>query len=232
MTRDEAVQKIKKCLALAASDNPGEREAALRQAHKLMELHALDLGDVHAAEAHAARVSAKCVTVPDWLTRLANACARAFGVRSVTWRAGRGSSLLSDFDFVGCGAGAELAAYAFEVLRRQLERERRRHVGGLSARCKPATKRRRGDEFAHGFVDGVERVVRAFAGCSPAQAGAIDAFIRRYYPGLYKQEIGGGKGGARDANSRTAGRQAGSQAQLHRAVDGADASPRRLGGAG
>ena len=36
-SRERALEKIKKCLALAESPNPNEAESALRQARKLME---------------------------------------------------------------------------------------------------------------------------------------------------------------------------------------------------
>ena len=41
MTRDEAIAKIKKCLALGRSAQPHEAGAAMRQAQKLMQAHSI-----------------------------------------------------------------------------------------------------------------------------------------------------------------------------------------------
>lgn len=49
--RARAMDKIKKCIALAQSSNPHESEAAMRQARKLMEKYRLEISDVHATEA-------------------------------------------------------------------------------------------------------------------------------------------------------------------------------------
>lgn len=43
-------EKIRKCLALAASPNPGEAETAMRHAKKLMAKYGLDSVDIAIAE--------------------------------------------------------------------------------------------------------------------------------------------------------------------------------------
>ena len=46
MDQEKIIDKIKKCLALAKSDNPHEAATALRQAQKLMEQHNLTEQDI------------------------------------------------------------------------------------------------------------------------------------------------------------------------------------------
>lgn len=224
MTRNEAIEKIRKCLALAQSDNPGEREAALRQANKLMAQHAVEMADVHAAAVECERIGTGVVQVPAWMHRLAGACARAFDCDLLVRQVPRGLGVLglkSDFDFIGIGPAAGIASYAYEVLLAQLERERTAHVAGLSRRCKMATKRRRGDEFAHGFVDGVRAIVNQFAGRTPEADRAIEAYTRQHYHSVQTKPVSRGRQLARDAGSRSDGHAAGSAAQLHHGV-GAD----------
>lgn len=50
-SRERALEKIKKCLALAESTNPNEAESALRQARKLMEKYQLEMSDVDSSRA-------------------------------------------------------------------------------------------------------------------------------------------------------------------------------------
>ena len=54
--RDKILDKIKKCLALSASSNEHEAEAALRQARKMMETHGITDLDIQAAEAEERRM--------------------------------------------------------------------------------------------------------------------------------------------------------------------------------
>lgn len=231
MTKTEAIEKIRKCLALAQSDNLGEREAALRQARKLMEQYTVGLDDVHAAECEHMRLGAGVVLVPDWMQRLVNICARAFTCELITRQAPRGLGqfgVMSEFDFVGVAPAPGIAAYAYEVLRGQLDRERAAHVAAQSRRCKPATKRQRGDEFAHGFVDGVRDVVARFAGRTEEADRAIQAFVRQHYASAQTAQVGRGRQLARDASSRSAGRSAGSDAQLRHGVGSERSRPAGL----
>jgi len=47
MNRDEAMDKIRKCLALSASPNENEAKAALLMARKLMAMKKADYPDLH-----------------------------------------------------------------------------------------------------------------------------------------------------------------------------------------
>lgn len=82
--RSKILDKIKKCLALSASSNEHEAEAALRQARKLMEAHGITDLDVQAAEADERRAKSGAKNQPsNWETMLACKIADAFGCRVI-----------------------------------------------------------------------------------------------------------------------------------------------------
>ncbi|MDP1664110.1 MAG: DUF2786 domain-containing protein [Methylobacter sp.] len=72
--------KIAKCLALAASDNPAEAEAAKRQATALMSKYNLTSGDVAASLVHekTSKAGGK-YNPPQYMTQLSAVIAEAFG---------------------------------------------------------------------------------------------------------------------------------------------------------
>ena len=149
MTRDEALDKIKKCLALAASPEAHEAAAALRQAQKLMAQFGLTEADVTLADVAEVRQQAQNAPIVPWEVALASLVATAFGCETyTTQRMKLGKSLqvrrLRYYVFVGVGPAPEVAGYAFDVLARQCAKDRRRHIGLQSKNCKPKTKVARG----------------------------------------------------------------------------------------
>ena len=79
MTRDEALDKIKKCLALAASPEAHEAAAALRQAQKLMAQFGLTEADVTLADVAEVRQQAQNAPIVPWEVARASLVATAFG---------------------------------------------------------------------------------------------------------------------------------------------------------
>ncbi|PMY40077.1 MULTISPECIES: DUF2786 domain-containing protein [Pseudomonas] len=220
MEENRTLDKIKKCLEMAKSktSNPHEAEIALRQAHKLMELYNLEMGDVLASMAGEVKVAAGSEgSPPTWRVRLAHVCAHAFGTRMLithSWCSGGG------FIFVGCAAAPELTGYAYEVLERQLQKARRDFLAlPPQKRCKRSTKVARGDHFANGWIDAVYQKVDEFAGVEDNVAEAIEAYMAKHHPDLEKAELKRRKLKARDQGAADAGYAAGKSAQLHRAVN-------------
>ena len=154
MDRRRIVEKVRKCLALAGSDAPNEAATALRQARSLMEQYGIDerLVDVEGVQARNGRGE----SAARWRVMLGDMVCDALGVRMIQIPR-RGAA---DVEFVGVVPRPEIAAYAFDVLRRQLEGDRRKFVKGL--RCRRATKTRRGDLFARA---GLWRPVRKWRCC-------------------------------------------------------------------
>lgn len=183
MDQNKAIEKIRKCLALAGSSNPHEAAAAMRQAQALMEKFQIDSADLLAAEAteEACRSGAK--TRPaKWESNLANVVSEAFGCQLLfqeTWSAG-------NWKFIGVAPGPEIASYTMSVLMREVRKARNSYITEKLKRCKAATKTKRADLFCEGWVYAVWDKVQAFAGEKPQ--AAIDAYVAKKYPELVSLE--------------------------------------------
>ena len=79
MTRDEALKKIKKCLAMSRSANEAEAATALRQAQKLMEQFKLEETDISLLDVGEAKARASSSAANAWELRLVRLVASAFG---------------------------------------------------------------------------------------------------------------------------------------------------------
>jgi hypothetical protein len=168
MNREDALKKIKKCLALARSTNPHEAAAALRQAQKLMSEFEVTDHDVSMIDVNEARARA-CSTAPNvWEVRLSMLIAEAFGCARFAQISSHYTSSgnyvrTREYVFIGVGAAPSVAAYAYEVMSRQCAKARLAHIGKQPRNCKPITKTVRGDEFAKGWVYGVRKLIERFA---------------------------------------------------------------------
>lgn len=225
MTPEDALKKIKKCLALGRSASEHEAAAALRQAQKLMEQFNLREQDVSLADVHEVRAKACSTAGNAWELHLVAMVAEAFGCENFAILAGRcndaGNYVRSrHYVFVGIDSAPTIAGYAYEVLSRQCAKARLAHIAKQPKNCKPITKTARGDAFAMGWVRGVQALVERFA--QPAADKALLlTYIEAKHPNM-------GKDKARDTTRARkpdfghfiAGRNAGQQAELHRGVGG------------
>lgn len=215
MEHKKALDKIKKLLRLAASDNPHEAAAAMRQARALMEKHQLDQATVEMAdiEEHSTRSGSK-IKPARWEGALAITCARAYACRSL-FTAGTG-----EWCFIG--ELAEVASYTMTVLLRQVRQARRNYIADKLKRCKTATKTKRADMFCEAWVGTVYRQVMEFADAIPSVA--VEAYMQRHYSELEKASLRDRNAGAskseRSYNDRQAGRQAASSVRLNHGVNG------------
>jgi len=225
------LDKIKKCLALAASANEHEAAAALRQAQKLMEQHGLTDEDVLASQASEIGAKAGALTKPaEWEATLASRIGQAFGCRVVfsrrTWST-------AEWRFIGAGASSEVAAYAFKVLLRQARTARQTYITTALKRVrKPSVKTVRADLFCAGWVRTAMSTVTAWTG-SAGQAEAVTAYIASNYPSLSTLATHDRKPSRlqdHHVNDLQNGCAAGRGAVLNRGV-GAGPDPLALGGA-
>lgn len=226
MDRNTAISKIRKCLALARSGNPHEAATALRQAQKLMQEYQIDHDDMAAADVAEAPAAARTARMVTWEVSLATLVAETFGCEFFGRthflprdRTGFSRRKL-DYVFVGQGAAAEVAAYAYDVLARQCSALRLRHIKCQPKNCKAATKTARGDMFALGFVQGAAELVQRLA-VTEDHSRAIQHWLAAHYPDMHQ-----GK-----AQNRTRGRNvrdddaliglyAGRKAKLERGIGG------------
>jgi hypothetical protein len=218
--RKKALDKIRKLLRLSASSNANEAAIALRQAQKMMEQYAIDAADVGDCdvepiiERHASRQGK---TPPVYAVRLQALIARAFGLGSYCY-AKWNLSWRRSAVFVGPTAQAEMACYAYVVLLRQLERDRRAH---LSRVRKAANRAARGDQFGLAWVTAVSALVGQYAGEVDPR---IAAYLESAHPDMksFSPQARAAKGQDKLAwNDRYAGSEAGKRAQLARGVTGA-----------
>lgn len=210
---DRAVlAKIRKCLALAGSDNPHEASNALRQAKALMRQHGVAESDVEtAAVQEAAAKTARQSTPPVWLRFLADTVATAFGCRHFHRHGWRCSG---EWVFLGVEPRAEIASYAFTVLRRQLSKARANYRRART-RGKAHGRNKRADDYAWGWVLGVREQVDRFAEAVPA---VVDQYLGEHYSANLIPLKGRGDRRPSDMGKVVEGMIDGAKVKLHQGV--------------
>lgn len=167
MNRDQALSKIKKCLALGGSANPHEAANAMRQAQKLMAEHLVSADDIALSDVSMKSCSARTNSMPRWEAKLSSVIADAFGCDVIWTRKARVLQYKVAYSraviFYGVGTAPEIAGYAWDVLSRQCAKGRLAHIRAQPPRCKPITLTARGDQYALGWVFGVMEKLEAFA---------------------------------------------------------------------
>ena len=207
--RKAKLAKIRKCLALAKSANEHEAAAALAMAGKLMEELGLSEADATLLDVseEAARGSRR-LTPSRWESILSSSVARAIGVskfidENLDWR------------FVGREAAPEIAAYAFQVLHRQLKRARADYIATQLRRCKPANKRARADAFCEGWSSVI------YAKVAKLRPAFEDELVERYMVERHPDLVTTGSRAAnlkRASNDFWKGHDRGSAVDLHAGV--------------
>jgi len=225
MDRATALEKIKKCLALSKGPNPHEAAAGLRQAQKLMAQHGINDDELQLSDVAESAADSSGVVITTWDATLTRLVADAFGCEAVSvmrrmLTANRGSVRKRTVSFIGVGAASEVASYCYDVLLRQVLRDRRAHMARQPKTCKPATRVARGDAFALAWVAGVSDLVERFAGTAKNRA-LLEAYMRSRYPDTVEAKTKNRAVGRNvKDDSHYAGYAAGKQAQLDRGVGG------------
>ncbi len=124
--RKRVLRRLKKILALTESSNPGEAAAAMQQANTLMQRYGFTSMDAQVSDVQEVACELSGAEVLRWEHSLISVVAKAMGVMAMKSsfkpvrgkRRPRGSII-----FVGENSRAEIAAYAFESLRRKLRRD-------------------------------------------------------------------------------------------------------------
>lgn len=237
MDRDKALSKIRKCLALAKSANPGEAANAMRQAQALMRQHGLEQVDVDLAAVSEARQKATSPKPQVWEMALASLVADTLGCELFI---GTGFNLEklreltfkneAHFVYVGVAGNAEMAVYAFKVLQRQCKDQRADYIRRQPGRCKQATKSARGDAFALGWVSAVQGQLERFA--APEQHSSLLAeYMAAKHPKLKPAAEPRRRDKRGSISDIALGRAAGRQARLERGIGAASGVALIEGGA-
>ncbi|MAM55847.1 MAG: hypothetical protein CMN25_00725 [Salinicola sp.] len=218
MTSDRILRKIERCLALSRSANEHEAGIALRQAQRLMVDHGINELDVAASTIGRATTQAAAGRKPPkWLDRLAALVNAAFGTLAVYEARPTFTGWEGFYAFLGEQSHARIAAYAFEVLQRQLVTDRRAFLSGMSKRAKRITKIRRSDAFASAWVLGAyEHIVPVEIATDTVTA--IDHYKQRYYTTLKEMNAIDRGQQAADHKAMSRGFEAGRRARLHSSV--------------
>jgi len=215
LDKERALEKIKKCLALGESSNPHEAEAALRQARKLMDKFHLDFSDVDASRAqeHEFKIGSGSRAPVVWVKMLGNTVGNSMGCVTFFRHGSRGQSII----FIGETGNAELAAYAYEVLLRQLERQRKEFVAKLDG-YESGAKRKLGARFAEGWIGAIAAKVSEFGGVSEEGERAINAYCSRVYPEVKVSKMQRRKINMQEYKAMLAGEEEGEKVSLHKPV--------------
>ena len=225
---DKILRRIKKCLALAKSSNPHEAAAALRQAQKLMKKHGVSADQVELSDVgQATRRAGRAEKPPLYTTYLIHTICKAFGVLPMYAWDGPDWLRKRTVHFIGINPAPELAGYAYDVLLRQLRRDRNSHYKELH-RHKRANRIRRSDIFAEQWVHAVYERVAAFARTSQEEDLTRRALAALFPDAQPITARAASVNDQRDMESGLAGAVAGKRAQLNQGLN-PGAAPQRLG---
>ncbi|HIF5940419.1 TPA: DUF2786 domain-containing protein [Vibrio parahaemolyticus] len=152
------LEKIKKCFDLSKSSNPNEAANALAMARKLMRKYGLSDEDIEFIEmgetTSKSRIQRKPVV---YVGVLVSEIAKAFQVIPMLETNFEGSFP----QFIGRKDAAMMAAYAFDVLYRQLMNARRQYLSTLNPRMRKQNKTVRADRYCEGWVISVTENLKA-----------------------------------------------------------------------
>lgn len=215
MDKEKALDKIKKCLALSKSANEHEAAQTLKHAQALMAKYELDERDVALAEIMQSPAER---TVPfktdDWHWSVMWMVAEVFGCRPLQ----RGNKAI----FYGRGNRPDLAAYAFDVVYRQLTAARRKWLKEQCKARKPANRKYLANQYCEGWIHGARRNVIGFL-LNETEQQLLDAYHDRHVHSVIRR-----RETQKPTELQRAGEDAmrggyadGKDVRLHRPMDGA-----------
>lgn len=165
MDKKRALEKIKKCFALADSNNNANEAArALKQAHALMDRFAIESLDIQDSEIKYQRREHGFHAVPTWHKMLCYTIAQCFGCTHVY-------SKIND-TFIGPDEKPQIAEYTLDTLSRVLDKSTNEYVAKVKAEFKktygrnirPSNTLKTKNAYREAWVAGVHSVVAEFAG--------------------------------------------------------------------
>lgn len=227
------VKLVRKLLELARSNsNAHEAGLALARAQKLMQKYGISeleasLSSLQTAPSQGAPSEAK-QKLPEWMSGLARAIARAFGCRLYfSWR-DTPSGQCRNVTFYGFSERPAVAAYAFDVLSRQLKDATADYLKTQNKRLKMSTRRARAEQFRAGWVAGVRRVITTFT-VTEQECELMGTWLESQKMGELQTRAP--KACRGDGIARLRGYEAGKNARLHQGVqgDGPAAIAHRIG---
>nr|DAR80709.1 MAG TPA: Protein of unknown function (DUF2786) [Caudoviricetes sp.] len=224
MDNKTALEKIKKCLALSQSANEHEAAQALKQVQALMRKYELSEHDVELSKVTEAGSERKVArSLSNWQWGVGHLVADVFGC--YFYKEGK------VIRFYGLGNRAELAAYAFDVVYRQISTARRKFLREKVTNLFKSVRSYLADRYCEGWLCGAKDIVQDFA--MPEKETAL---MKTYMDSLNTRTVkgrGNRVSGYLDEASDAAmiiGSRDGKDIQLHHAMNGADGVKRIEGG--
>lgn len=229
MTPEKALQRIKKCLALAQSSEPNEAAAAIRQAQLLMEKYGLDQSSVEISEITEVKLKSTGSKAQPWESMMSSAIATALGITALL----RNGEWLGEFYvkrsqrsdrkphsrniygkatvmFIGTETKVRVAQYMYQTLARQLRK----------ARSELGVRLNAGDALAFNsaWVMAVAPKIRAFA--QPFDE-RINRYIESKFDSVGQHEISDKQLETIKSrrNAASLGYSYGKEAQIHNAME-------------
>lgn len=230
MDKQLIIEKIKKCLALGKSCEPNEAALAMKRAQELMEKYGVTSDEV-ALSGISKQTSpmGRTMNPPRYQHLLIVMIKQAFGCEAVLEPVFDGWKWHGHVSFIGFGPSPEIAGYAFEVLFKQITRDRKAYLATLNKRLKRATKIRRGDLFAENWVRAASVKAAALA-LSPEQKDLLQKWKEQEFLNLKEAAPRAPKfQGRGDYNALAQGAAAGRKATLHHGMDGSGNSQLKIG---
>lgn len=228
--KDKLLKKIKKLLALARNNSSAEEAAlAMNRAQELMTRHNITSQDAafsDISEAKTDKSPSHAEKMPEYMAFLAEMVSRVFGVKFYTshGRVFPGYTARRTITFYGPAERPQVAAYAFEVLGKQLKKARQVYVSSLRKNIKPATKTARADAYCSAWVNGAYQVASDLV-VTEAEQTLMEYYHREKLSKGMKQLEARKPRKARGTDvAANTGYEDGSGARLHHGVNGASDS--------
>lgn len=183
------LDRIRKCLALAASSNPGEAETAMQHARKLMEKYGLERTDIELSEIGEIYLDVKTNLSSSWMFKLFTLVEQLLGVTTYIQTYAR-STQNGRVNFIGPKAKLELAQYLCTVLLRQIRRDRQAYLKSLredrDLRIKTwfytrGEKSALADTFCAQWLLAVDSRLKSLFTETPA---VVNAYVEKMHPDL------------------------------------------------
>ena len=217
MNDKKLISKIKKLMALSKSSNEHEAALALARAQKLMQENALVDTDVTVTTYESTGAPSNAAKPPNYMSQLANVVAHAFGCDFIyIYKLTNSFNQKCVIRFVGIAERPEIAAYSFDVLRRQLTAARQNFMK-KNKRIVRRNRIIRADVFCDGWVYGISEKLAHFD-TPKNERSLIRGFIKsKDYSAATIRDTKNCRG-AEDASH--AGYRAGLNAELNQGVAG------------
>lgn len=218
--RQKALQKIAKCLELGNSANVHEAAQAIRMAERLMRKHGLDQADIDFIRMGTTSASVLLPAQPNQnILRVIRGINARFGVEAVLVN----HKGLKRLEFVGVAERAIFAAFAFDILYREMNQQIgtfRQSFAGSGTDTVTVT--RRVASFASGWIEGaLEKLPNLNAEHNDSLDDYLDEQFKKLDRETFKSQIKAAMGQL--TPDFETGMKKGKRVSVHRPISGAKA---------